>query len=169
MKRRVKIFFILIILLLLVGGVLLATQKNIKTAEEHPTASEPSKICFRYDHISTDTKPYDTSELVYLILDGDSVSGQKFGTQRGPEMWNGYQGTLIGTRMGNDLNLRFDYTIEGANQSEQELYTLSETALTKHRYQLIEQDGVLVPDLSTTPFDITYTPIDCSDNPLDEL
>lgn len=162
MKRGPKIVLGILALIILCIGIwmfLHSTPENPLTQSKNQATQE---ICYRFTHPSTDTEPYDTSESVRLTLTDTTATGEKSGTQRGPEMWNGYTGTLTGTRNGSELDVRFDYTIEGSEQTERELYTVGESILTKHRYQLIEQDGILVPDTTSTPFDITYQQIDCS-------
>jgi hypothetical protein len=119
--------------------------------------------CYVRDQKAIPEAPYSVSETIKIYVTGSDVNGTKTGTQSGPDMTNGYAGSLIGTRDANHLTLVFDYTIEGSSNREQELYDWTPTELHKLRYTLKESGTMLVPDLSTTPQTIIYTSIPCTD------
>ncbi len=136
-----------------------------------PTDREPDttgivdgEYCFSRDQAATPSEPYAVQERISLSILGNSVVGEKSGTQSGPDMTNGYSGTLAGTRMDHDLKLTFSYTVEGSSNKEVELYTLVDTELRKIRYALKEEGGMLVPDLSSVPKNIIYERETCNNN-----
>jgi hypothetical protein len=118
--------------------------------------------CYTRHQYATGDAPYKVDEKIAIITNGSNVTGTKTGTQSGPDMTNGYGGTLNGTVSGNILTALFDYTIEGSENKEQEEYTISDFELTKHRYPLIEQNNILVPDKSKSKTDIVYSQISCN-------
>lgn len=118
-------------------------------------------LCFTYQHNATESEPYNISEKIEITINDSQVTGTKNGTQFGPNMSNGYQGTLQGIISGTNIMSLFEYVIEGANGAEQELYTISENILTKHRYQLKELGKILVPDMNSEKTDIVYTKTTC--------
>lgn len=118
--------------------------------------------CFEYSHIATAEEPYNVLEKVEINIEGNIVEGVKSGTQSGPDMTNGYEGTLIGTYEKNIAEVIFSYVIEGSAQKEKEIYEVSENMITKIRYVLEEVDGVLVPDLNSIPQYIEYKEVACS-------
>lgn len=162
----------------------MATQKmwvpklveKIMQYEESPLVVTPEKItlempmkdgkyCFHRLQVATETEPYEVEESIILGIKGTAVEGVKTGTQRGPDMTNGYTGKLKGTKDAeNNLELVYDYTIEGSNQKELEVYKLNENSIIKMRWPLIEQDtfnekfdkGILVPDKTSEPKMIVY-------------
>lgn len=125
--------------------------------EETPVVeTTPTKVCYARTQVATETEPYEVSEKITLSIEGDVVTGTKSGTQKGPDMTNGYEGTLRGTKSGDDLELTYSYTIEGSENKELELYTMSDTGLQKHRYVLIEENDILVPDKTSEVKQIEY-------------
>lgn len=136
---------------------------------EMPDTPAPGGIgdgqyCFARDQKSTPDAPYAVTEKISLTLSGMTASGTKSGTQSGPDMTNGYTGTLSGTRNGPSLNLVYSYTIEGSQNKEKEIYIMSTESLIKYRYQLREEEGILVPDLSSVPTNIIYVSEVCDNN-----
>ncbi len=128
-----------------------------------PTAGEfaDGTYCFSRSQNATSEAPYSVEEKIKLVLKGMTANGQKSGFQSGPDMTNGYNGTLSGTRNGPSLELVYSYTVEGSKNKEKELYLLSGQDLVKHRYELIDEAGILVPDMNSEPKDIVYTTIPC--------
>lgn len=126
-----------------------------------PTAAA-GELCFARSQAATPSAPYAVEESVKLRVNGMAVTGTKSGTQSGPDMTNGYSGTLTGTKDGDMMTLVYTYTIEGSANKEKELYKLSNTSLTKLRYPLKDESGMLVPDM-TKPFsEIVYTTTTCA-------
>lgn len=136
-----------------------SAPSTIKTSEIFPDG----KYCFGRSQKATPSAPYSVEEHAILYFQGGEVTGTKTGTQAGPDMTNGYAGSLEGTREGNNLTLIFSYSIEGSENKEKELYTLSDKKLEKNRYQLVEKGGMLVPDLNTTPQKIIYGEEPCTE------
>ncbi len=118
--------------------------------EEIPIAvvGEDGQQCYSYNHEAKPDEPYAVSEFINLTIDGNKITGTKTGTQKGPDMTNGYSGTLTGTVENNTFNITFAYTIEGSQNQEKEIYRLKQdkTGIEKFRYPLIEKTGILVPD-----------------------
>lgn len=158
----------LFITLILLAGIAVVVGLFREPEEETgiPLTSTPYMLtdgdyCFYRLQEATDAAPYRVEEHVALHIAGDTVTGEKDGTQAGPDMTNGYEGTLVGSRAGNDLDVVFAYTIEGSSNSEREFYEWSEDVLTKLRYPLVEKDGMLVPDETKDATPIVYTGVPC--------
>ena len=120
------------------------------------TLSQDHAYCFVYRHAGTADEPYTVEE--HLILQGtrEDFTGVKSGTQSGPDMTNGYTGTIVGSVTSNVIEDIYSYTIEGSKQKEKEIYIFSGMDLVKERYPLVDQGGVLVPDTTGTRRDLTY-------------
>ncbi len=159
MKQRGGIF----ILLALAVFALFIKERHGGAGGEPMAANERSLRCYYRAVAATAHAPYEVHEAIELTIDGETVAGVKSGTQAGPDMTNGYEGTLAGTKKGSELSLLFSYTIEGSQQSEQEVYALAPDALIKHRYPLIEHGGILVPDTREAFVEQRYTERDCKE------
>jgi hypothetical protein len=69
----------------------------------------------------------------------------------------------------NNLELLYEYTIEGSSQKELEIYKLNETSLIKMRWPLVTNDtfsdkfdnDTLVPDKTSEPKMIKYNAEEC--------
>ncbi len=131
----------------------------VEVVEEEPV----SEVCFVYSHEATESEPYQVSENIILKIDGDKVSGSKTGTQNGPDMTNGYEGTLEGDKISDTLELIYSYTIEGSEGKEKEIYKISGENLLKQRYSLIEEEGILVPDKESELKVLTYEKQGCEE------
>lgn len=146
MKTK-QIILLLIIVAAAVGAILLLRNKHMVT----PVVVQQKKtFCFTRTHNATKDAPYTVNEHITLVIDGTSVTGTKRGTQSGPDMTNGYEGTLTGTMQKNIITSVFAYTVEGSYNQEKEIYRVKEdqTGIEKLRYPLIERVGILVPDPS---------------------
>ena len=123
----------------------------------------PKTACYAYHQVATKTAPYAVDESMTLVTSPDgSIAGEKKGTQKGPDMTNGYTGTLKGAQADTMLKLDYSYIIEGSSNTEQELYRVVAGGLEKLRYPLIEQHGMLVPD-TTKPYKaLAYKTVPCS-------
>lgn len=128
---------------------------------EFPTGTDGA-YCFSFSRAATATEPFAVSETVSLTIAGDTVTGTKTGTQHGPGMSNGYQGTLSGTISGNTIEAVFSYVVEGAANKELEVYAFDKDMLTKLRWALKEERGMLVPDRSAEPVRIVYGAEKCA-------
>jgi hypothetical protein len=121
-----------------------------------------SRSCYTYHQVATKTEPYAVDEYLDLIFENGQVNGTKQGNQNGPDMTNGYVGSISGTATGDMITSVFDYVIEGSNNREQEIYKKTETGLEKLRYPLIQGKGMLVPNTTKEFKAMTYSLIDCS-------
>lgn len=155
MKTARIIFGVLTLMVILA----IVIYKPFGGAEDKVVAD--GEYCFARVQEATESEPYMVEEYIDLVMSGSMVTGTQSGVQSGPDMTNGYQGDLLGTRTGNDLKLVFDYEIEGSHGQELELFSLVGDDLHKHRYALKEENGVLVPDLTTDPKTLVYTPEAC--------
>jgi hypothetical protein len=161
MTQKVKtkvIIFLLVIVLLGVRLFMVYRPKEVIVSVVAPVAET---LCFGRIQEATPTAPYHVEEHILLMIDGTSVTGTKRGTQAGPDMTNGFEGTLSGSKLDTALELVYSYTIEGSTGKELELYTLGANELVKKRWALEEElhDGshILVPDHIGAPTLITYT------------
>jgi hypothetical protein len=155
MKTTRIIFGVLTLMVILA----IVIYKPFAPASEKVVAD--GEYCFARVQEVTEAEPYMVEEYIDLVLSGATVTGTQSGVQSGPDMTNGYQGDLLGTRTGNDLKLVFDYEIEGSRGQELELFSLVGNDLHKHRYELKDENGVLVPDMESTPKTLIYTPEAC--------
>jgi hypothetical protein len=158
----------------IIGLVIIATllglyfglhkKQNVESAEQvqQPITLTNGRQCYTYSHEGTPDAPYTTSEFIDMTISGTKVTGTKHGTQSGPDMTNGYEGTLVGDLNGNMLNLAFAYTIEGSQNTEHEIYQAGLTGIDKLRYPLIDKfkDG-LFPDTSKAYTLMHYARIEC--------
>ena len=120
--------------------------------------------CYTYSHEATKTEPYTVSEFINLMVNGKIVTGTKKGSQNGPDMTNGYTGTITGTTDGNVINDVFSYIIEGSPNKEAEIYRAREDqiGIEKLRYPLIEKNKMLVPDTTKEFKTMLYARVICT-------
>ncbi len=162
MKTKVPILIVVV----LIAIVVFLSFKNKKT--DAPVVVNPvaETLCFGRIQEATPTAPYHVEEHIVLTIDGTSVTGTKRGTQAGPDMTNGYEGTLSGSKLDTTLELVYAYTIEGSTGKELELYTFGTNELVKKRWVLTEEkrngSTILVPDHKGEPTLITYTKEVCA-------
>lgn len=175
-----KAFRIFLLILIIIGLVLIFTQKiwvpklvdRLLPSEEIPVvvpfAVQPNislingRQCYTYDHEATNTEPYTVHEFLDITIDGTKVVGTKTGTQSGPDMTNGYNGTIIGTLNKDTITDVFSYTIEGSANKEKEIYKADKTGISKLRYPLIEEKGILVPDVTKDFTAMLYARVGCT-------
>lgn len=136
-------------------------ENEVLPMEEIVVESRDGKYCFVYNHSATEEEPYKTSENVSLEILGDKVSGSKSGTQEGPDMTNGYQGSIEGSIIGNTIEVVFSYVVEGSAGKELEIYELEGDSLKKRHYQLKEGKGMLIPDKEKELESIYYSKVSC--------
>jgi hypothetical protein len=151
---------------------LIITNKNApKNPEqnviENPTPAQVAKIpdgkyCYQYSQKATDEAPYAVEEYAQLSITQGIVSGVKIGSQSGPELSGGYDGTISGT-IGADNNMVviFAYTVDGSKGQEQEEYTISPDMLIKHRYTLNDDTKILMPNKDEFVKDLMYPKVEC--------
>lgn len=131
------------------------TPTPVVTTPSSPTSPE-GDYCYSRNQVATPDAPYKVEEHVMLHIDKEAVTGTKSGTQAGPDMTNGFTGTLTGNIKDNEIQLIYDYRVEGSANKEQEHYTFSENTLIRHQYQLIQGKDILVPNINKFVRDITY-------------
>lgn len=148
--------------------VVLNENEEAKTEDilvtENEAGSEEilnGKFCFDRTQVATDEAPYSAEEYIEININENIVSGIKKGSQVGPGVSNGYEGTLSGEIQDGIIGVIFSYVIEGSAGKEKEEYVLRDGDLIKIRYNLIEEAGILVPDKTTESSEITYLKSDC--------
>lgn len=117
--------------------------------------------CYSYSHEATADAPYSVQEFLDITIVGKNVTGKKTGTQSGPDMTNGYEGTISGTLENNTITALFAYMIEGSKNTEQELYSGSKVGIEKLRYPLVEKNNMLVPDTTKEFTALSYARVEC--------
>ncbi|MDQ3075933.1 MAG: META domain-containing protein [bacterium] len=175
----IKFIRIFLLVLIIVGLGLLVTQKmwvpklvdRITSSENTPpvlveaTQSNISlkdgKQCFFYSHEATTAEPYNVTDFLTIEIAGNAVTGKKTGTQTGPGVSNGYQGSLVGTLEKNIITAILSYVVEGSQGKEKEIYKAGKIGIEKLRYPLLEESGMLVPDLKKGYQTLNYIKVDC--------
>lgn len=137
---------------------------SVKTPITTATTMKDGEYCFSYNHEGTKDEPYTVNEFVDLAVKGAAVTGTKKGTQAGPDMTNGYTGTLTGALDKDMITIVFSYVVEGSANKEKELYKVraDQIGLEKLRYPLLEQKGILVPDMSKEFKTMLYARVGCN-------
>lgn len=162
---RTVIKVICALILLVVFYIIFFDSKNtvdVPALENPIVENNENRMCFFYDQPATLDAPYEVHEKIDITVVGNLVTGTKSGTQKGPDMTNGYEGTLAGEFNDPKIDVIFSYIIEGSSQKEKEYYELRNGDLVKFRYVLKEEDGILVRDISTSSVrEIVYHKIDC--------
>jgi hypothetical protein len=174
--KSIRIF---LLVLIIIGVVALITQKiwvpklvaHIISSEAVPivtATNQPDLVltdgrqCYTYSHQATTDAPYTVSEFIDMTISGVNVTGTKSGTQSGPDMTNGYNGTITGTLKNNMITDVFSYTVEGSANKEQEIYRASKIGIEKLRYPLVEEKGILVPDTTQAFTSLSYARVGCT-------
>ena len=135
--------------------------KDIISTIKLISATNQRRQCYTYTQNSTTEAPYDVKENIDVKIDGSTVSGTKSGNQSGPDMTNGYVGTLKGSINNDVITVIYDYVIEGSKGKEQEEYKIINNSLIKQRYPLVMKDNVLTPDKTGTLKQMEYKPMVC--------
>ena len=177
-----KVIRIFLLVLIIIGIIALITQKiwvpklivKILSSEHIPIVTllvvQPNITlvdghqCYTYSHKATTNEPYDVNEFLDITIKNNNVTGTKTGTQKGPDMTNGYKGTFKGTvdKKSGKINSIFSYIIEGSYNQEKEIYRTNKTGIEKLRYPLIEEKGILVPDTTKKYTLLHYSRVGCS-------
>jgi hypothetical protein len=160
------ILFVVLIVLIIASGIFLKNKKVIAPTEEIkvlPVVEEKieGRNCFVYKHEATKDEPYKVSETIDINVSGSVVTGTKKGTQAGPDMTNGYEGSLKGTLDKDVMNVVFSYVVEGSANKEKEIYLVKKDILEKLRYPLIEGKNMLIPDTTKEYKTLDYIRVDC--------
>lgn len=173
MKKPLIISLTVVAVIVIAVGIyfIIQSQKKSPAPVTKPVVTEPvqqpiklvgGRQCYTYSHQGTPDAPYTTSEIIDMTIAGTKVTGIKHGTQSGPDMTNGYEGTITGTLAGDMINVAFAYTVEGSKNTEQEIYQASLTGIDKLNYPLIDnyKDG-LFPDTTKAFKRIPYARVGC--------
>lgn len=176
--KAIRIF---LLVLIIIGLIALATQKtwvpklvdkiisyDPKSTNITPTPTQANitladgEQCYVFSHNATKEEPYTVTEFINITIKGKTITGAKSGTQNGPDMTNGYTGTLLGTLDKDTINTVFSYTIEGSKNKEKEIYKASLMGIDKLRYPLTEGKGILLPDTTKEYKLLHYARVGCS-------
>lgn len=157
-----------VVILVIVAGYFLLHHKISTPVVATDNGQQPVQLvdgrqCYTFSHEGTKDEPYTVHEFLDITIAGKNVTGTKTGTQSGPDMTNGYKGTISGTLENNAITDVFDYVIEGSSNKEQELYRANLTGIEKLRYPLMEgKNQMLVPDTSQSVKILNYARVECT-------
>jgi hypothetical protein len=133
-----------------------------QTQVQQPVTLTDGRQCYTYSHDATTGEPYTTSEFIDITISGNKVLGTKTGNQAGPDMTNGYTGTITGTLADNKISDAYAYTVEGSKNTEHEIYQAGLTGIDKLRYPLIDKfKAGLFPDTSKSYTIQHYSRVEC--------
>lgn len=161
------LFSIVLVLLVAFVAYRFVYKPTLQRGTSLPTVAfaENRPYCFSRVQKATKDAPYRVEEHMKLTRVRGEITGTKSGTQSGPDMTNGFTGTMTGVAKDGYLEFTYSYTIEGSKQKEFEVYLIDGTDLVKQRYTLDDavKDGehILIPNLTSTPTLITYTSEPC--------
>ena len=165
-----KLLILTLAILVIVASYFIFRKKQINLVVVDPGAKEPvqevmklvdGRQCYTYSHEATADAPYATTEFIDMTIAGKVVTGSKKGTQKGPDMTNGYTGTIEGTLADNTITDVFSYTIEGSKNKEKEIFQAGLTGIEKLRYPLKEEKGILIPDTTKEFSILKYARVGC--------
>jgi hypothetical protein len=170
--KKIIIVLMGIIVLIIVGTIFLSNVKmpqspsggGIVHNTDNVLNHSNGRFCYAYHNKATKDAPYSVDEYIDMNINGAVATGTKKGNQSGPDMTNGYQGTLTGSIDKDNLTAIFAYVVEGSHNSEKELYRFTKNGLEKLRYPLINDKGMLVPDTTKAFNIITYDKFNCEEN-----
>lgn len=153
---------VIIVLAIIIGVIFFKDEAPIIEMPIIKTDT-PSELCFSRAVAATTDAPYSVDEYIKLKIEDNMVKGTKFGFQSGPDMTNGYTGTLSGVRNGTEIIVDYTYIVEGSSNTEEEMYILENNSLQRMRYPLIEKSNKLVPDRSKLGTMLGYVAMACAD------
>lgn len=166
-----KVILIIFSIILVLGVAYIFYAKNQTTLVQTTQSSTPASIplfkdgrqCYSYTHEATAKEPYTTTEFIDMTVVGNTVTGTKRGTQKGPDMYNGYTGMITGTIDKDTMTDVFSYTIEGSRNQEKEIFKTqaNELGIEKLRYPLVEEKDLLVPDMTGSYKTMLYARVEC--------
>lgn len=142
-----------------VGSI--ATTSSSSTGVNNIPASQDGNKCYKYHQVAIASAPYAVDEYININISGTKVTGTKTGNQKGPDMSNGYTGTLEGYLDKDIITVIFSYIVEGSKGKEKELYKIVPEGLLKLHYPLREEKGILVPDTTKSFNMLSYLTTDC--------
>ncbi len=146
----------------LVNRIILNEKITLPVQEIQPSISlADGRQCYVYNHETSTNEPYKVQEFIDITIDGTKVTGTKKGTQSGPDMTNGYTGTITGILEENKITAIFSYEIEGSKNKEEEIYKTSRTGIEKIRYPLTEEKDMLVPNTTKDFKLLIYSRVNC--------
>lgn len=87
---------------------------------------------------------------------------KKTNTVNGSKNTKDYQGILLGNQKDGQLNLQYEYTLDGTRIKEKEIYTLSILGLTKKVWPTSIFGGIITPDQTKNYKKVIYTKESCS-------
>ena len=137
-------------------------NENTEVDTENEEVKLVGENCYAYDQLATNEAPYEVHETLVLNIEGDKVTGNKQGNQKGPDLTNGYFGDITGEIKDDKIESIFSYTVEGSEGKEKEIYEIKSDKLIKLRYPLKDEKGILVPDTTFVANLLTYNKIDCA-------
>ena len=168
-----RIFFTIIAIAVVILYIYFLEQKKkeitpsptpVIVTQALPPILKGGRQCYTYNHQATTTEPYTVNEFIDITIDGTKVTGTKRGTQNGPDMTNGYTGTITGTVDADTITDIFSYIVEGSHNQEKEIYKAraDQIGIEKWRYPLVEGKGVLVPDTTKAHTTMLYARVGCT-------
>src|SRR3989344_203666 len=147
---KLIVIVIIAVIALAVGHYIFQSLQRGIIKIDNGAIPSTGEYCFTRTQKATKDAPYNVEEHIVLNFDDSRVTGTKRGTQNGPNMNNGYEGTLEGSIIENEMELTYAYTIEGSQNRELEVYTFTNEDLVKKRWALkdkiINGKSILVPD-----------------------
>jgi hypothetical protein len=167
MKKTIIAVSILVLFAVIIAVLVITAPKSaVVPPVSHGTdvvTIPTGNVCFEYHQAATDGAPYIVNEYLNMNISGTTVTGSKKGDQAGPDMTNGYEGTIMGTIAGDKATVNYVYTVEGSKNTEQEIYKFTKTGIDKLQYPLIDKykDG-LVPDTTKEYKLRSYRAVDCA-------
>ena len=170
-----KAIRIILFVLIIIGIFLLCTQRfwvpklvdrillleNPPIVKQEVVTLKDGRQCYTYNHEETDGEPYTVNEFIDININGKIVTGTKRGTQSGPDMTNGYTGSIDGILNDDTITAVYSYVVEGSSNKEKEIYRASETGIEKLRYPLVEEGKILVPDKTKEFKILQYDRVGC--------
>lgn len=164
-KKTLAITVLVLVAAFAVYRFVYKPQMQARQAAAVAPFAESRAYCFGHLQEATKDAPYAVEEHMNLTRVRGEITGIKSGTQSGPDMTNGFTGTMTGVAKDDYLEFTYAYTIDGSKQKEFEVYTIAGADLVKQRYTLDDavKDGehILIPNLKSTPTLITYTSEPC--------
>ncbi len=173
MKRTLTISLVSVVVMVIAVGIYVIAQNRKKVASpiSKPIAVEPvqqpiaitdGRQCYNYSHEATQEEPVTSTEFIDMTISGNTVTGTKRGTQSGPELTNGWDGTITGSLKDGTINVAFAYTVEGSKNTEHEIYQAGLTGIDKLRYPLIDKyQAGLFPDTTKEFALLHYARVGC--------
>lgn len=151
--------------IVILGAIFVWYKKGFAPVVTKVPFAESRAYCFGRLQEATKDAPYRVEEHMKLTRVRGEITGTKSGTQSGPDMTNGFEGTMKGEAKDDYLQFIYSYTIEGSKQKEFEVYTVSGSDLVKQRYTLdmAKKDGedILIPNLTSKATQLVYTSEPC--------